>query len=61
METPKDDRTASNLRTLKSLNDDYARYQSGGAKLSKAKFYNNVIRPALIDVPIDQVCSQSLK
>lgn len=56
MATPKEDRTVAKQRTLESLNDDYLRYQLGGSKLSKAKYYNNAIRPALINVPIDQVC-----
>eukprot|EP00117_Sycon_ciliatum_P031026 scpid26618/ scgid24343/ E3 ubiquitin-protein ligase NRDP1; RING finger protein 41 len=39
-------------RSLEKMAEDYAQFTSAGALLSKAKLYNNTIRPVLLPVPV---------
>jgi len=45
----------SPCRTLKSLDEDLARFESSGNILKNAKLFNNVIDKRLFNVPITQV------
>ena len=47
-------------RTLQSLASDYQAFQTAGAVLANAKKFNNVIRPAILPIPIDDVCIPAL-
>ncbi len=47
-------------RTLESLSSDLQKFQADGSRLPQAKFFNNVIRPALCPIPIDWVCIPAL-
>jgi len=42
-------------RTLETLADDHQRYTAAGSKLSKAKLFNNAIRPCILPVPVSNV------
>ena len=42
-------------RTLSSLKEDHGKFIAAGDDLSKAKEHNNVIRPAIFDIPLEQV------
>lgn len=52
--------TAIVLRTLEQLAHDYDNFVQDGSRLSKAKVHNNVIRPAMLPVPIEDVCIPAL-
>lgn len=52
---PHETRGAKPPRTLATVHADLQRFQESGANLREAKYYNNVIAPSLIEVPIDQV------
>ena len=51
---------AAPARSLDSLEQDFAAYQASGSRLTKAKYFNNVIRPAFLPVPLDWVCIPAL-
>lgn len=55
MALPKSEREASTLRTLETLIADNLKFKKAGSPHSKAKLYNNAIRPPIINIPIDQV------
>ena len=48
------------MRTLEGLAADLEQFQADGARLSRAKHYNNVIRSALIPIPLEWVCIPAL-
>ena len=56
----KSDRPTHHARTLQSLADDYEKFCQNGARIVRAREFNNVIRPALLHVPIDDVCVPAL-
>lgn len=45
----------SPARSLDTLKADYDKFTSCGSDLRKAKHYNNVIRPALFNIPLENV------
>ena len=47
-------------RTLKTLKDDLQNYNEDGSVLSRAKLFNNVIRPAILPVLIMDACIPAL-
>ena len=55
MANPNDDRTDAHrqARTLTTLADDYGRFSEAGSQISQAKHYNNVIRPCILPVPVE--------
>ena len=42
-------------RTLETQAHNHQQYTAAGSKLSKAKLYNNVIRPCILPIPVDNV------
>ena len=59
-QTPPQGRCDSVPRTLESLSEDLTRYEAGGRVLTRAKNYNNVIRPVLLPIPITNACIPAL-
>lgn len=59
LKEPQSERGLKEERTVEKLVADYDRFKEAGSVISKAKQYNNCIRPPLINVPIDQVVSLS--
>ena len=57
---PKSERPTHEARTLLGLAEDYKRFCEDGARIRRAKEFNNVIRPALLLVPIEDVCILAL-
>lgn len=55
MTRPRTTRGPQEARTLDTLQCDLQRFQSAGGPMKEAKHYNNVIGPALFQVPLDQV------
>jgi hypothetical protein len=56
MQKPLADRGKSNPRSLATLEKDLQQFQGKGmGNITKAKQYNNVIRPAIFDIPLDMV------
>ena len=47
-------------KSLASLRSDHQAFQADGSRLPRAKFFNNVIRPALLPVDLDWVCVPAL-
>ena len=47
-------------RTLDSLASDYQAFQDAGAVLANAKKFHNVIRPAILPIPVEDVCIPAL-
>ena len=43
-------------KSLASLRSDHQAFQADGSRLPRAKFFNNVIRRALLQVDLDWVC-----
>ena len=43
-------------RSLDQLKEDFDRFSGSGGALSTAKHYNNVIRPTIIPVELDNIC-----
>ena len=56
----KSERPTHEARTLRGLAEDHKRFCEDGARLTRAKEFNNVIRPALLPVPIEDVCIPAL-
>ncbi len=53
---PLSKRNLSPLRSLETLNEDLRKFmQESGGDINKAKFHNNVIGPAMLDIPLDMV------
>ena len=48
------------LRTLQSMHDNLKAFQADGSRLPRAKMFQNVIRPALLQIPLEWVCIPSL-
>ena len=46
---PEDETTARSLETLAA---DHQRYTTDGSRLSRAKLFNNVIRPTILPIPV---------
>ena len=59
-QTEKQKRAVSTPRTLQTLREDLTKYQQDGCVLTRAKFFNNVIRPVLLPVSISDVCIPAL-
>ena len=59
-QTPPQERCDSVPRTLESLSEDLTRYEADGRVLTRAKNYNNVIRPVLLPIPITNACIRAL-
>ena len=47
-------------RSLASLQSDHDSFQKAGGNLSRAKYHNNVIRPAILPFPLEDVCIPTL-
>ena len=47
-------------RTLESLAADYKAFNDAGAVTANAKLFHNVIRPAVLPIPIEDVCIPAL-
>ena len=47
-------------RMSDKLAEDYKKFIENGSCLPRAKLFNNVIRPALLPVPIEDVCIPTL-
>ena len=60
MQLPPSEQPLHEVRTLQSLEADFQEFQANGSCLSKAKLHNNVIRPALLPIPLDWVCIPAL-
>ena len=45
---------------MDKLAEDYKKLIENGSRLRRAKLFNNVIRPALLPVPIEDVCIPAL-
>ena len=50
----------SPARTLATLRRDLLAFEADGSRLARAKLHNNVIRPALLPIPIEWVCIPAL-
>ena len=57
---PLEQHDPSKQRTLESLQRDHEFFMADGALLNRAKDYNNVIRPALLPIPLQWVCILAL-
>ena len=56
LQKPLAERGRSPLRTNKSRDEDYQNFlEKGHGNTDNAKFYNNAIGPALLDIPLDMV------
>ncbi|XP_062499860.1 uncharacterized protein LOC134177141 isoform X2 [Corticium candelabrum] len=60
MAKPAAERTPSQQRSLDQLITDFRKFTESGSNMKRAKFYNNVIRPHLLAVPIDHVAIPAL-
>ena len=56
----RDDQPPQTMRTLNSLASDYQRFKDDGFPLTRAKYFNNAIRPALLPIPVEDVCIPAL-
>ena len=50
----------ADVRTLATLASDYAGFVAAGAIHNQAKLHNNVIRPVLLPIPVDDVAIPNL-
>ena len=60
MAKPAAERTPSQQRSLDQLITDFRKFTESGSNIKRAKFYNNVIRPHLLAVPIDHGRAKAL-
>ena len=54
------DRASGTPRSLEQLASNYEQFKKDGSRLANAKEFNNVIRPALLPVPIPDICVPAL-
>ena len=47
-------------RTLETLEADLLAFEADGSQLSRAKLFNNAIRPVLLPIQLDYVCIPAL-
>ena len=60
MANPAAGKTPSQQRSLDQLITDFRKFTESGSNIKGAKFYNNVIRPHLLAVPIDNIKAKAL-
>ena len=60
MQAGPSDRETCTPRSLTTLQSDYESFQKAGGNLARAKYHNNVIRPAILPFPLYDVCIPTL-